>query len=192
MFLGFYVNLPCGGLIAIMLIVVRIPQQFPRPSPMSVVSSLPKHLDLLGFGLFAPAATMLLLALQFGGNEFAWSSAQIIGLFCGSGAMFIVFLVWDYYRGDMALIPFSMVRIRTVWASCMVFLFFSGQMYTASYWIPIYFQGVKGVTPILSGVYILPMIIAHIISAVSSGPIREYKFFLLMAKRMLTLWQSVK
>jgi len=42
-------------------------------------------------------------------------------------------------------------------------------MYTAFYWLPIYFQGVKGESPTMSGVDILPTIIAHIFAAVSSG-----------------------
>lgn len=157
-----------------MLSGVHIPQQHPRPAPLSVVRSIPSKFDLIGFALFAPAATQLLLALQFGGSKFAWNSAQIIGLFCGAGVTFIVFLLWDYYKGDTAMIPFSMIRKRTIWMSCMVYGLFSGHMYTTSYWIPVYFQGVKSTSPTLSGVWILPMILAHIFSALSSGPLRKY------------------
>ena len=34
---------------------------------------------------------------------------------------FIIFLAWDYYKGDAAMIPFSMLRKRTVWSSLLVF-----------------------------------------------------------------------
>ena len=154
-----------------MLVLVRIPQQHPRPPPLTVVCSLHTHLDLAGFAIFTPALVMLLLALQWGGSFFAWNSSQIIGLFCGAGATFIVFLAWDYHKGDAALLPFSMARQRTLWVSCIVYGLFMANLYTASYWVPVYFQGVKGATPTFSGVYILPMIIAHIIAAMSSGPI---------------------
>lgn len=157
-----------------MLLCVRIPQQHSRPPPLSVVRSIPSKFDLIGFALFAPAAIQLLLAMQFGGNTFAWNSAQIIGLFCGAGGTCIVFLLWNYSKGEAAMIPFSMIRKRTVWTSCMVYGLFSGHMYTTSYWIPVYFQGVKGVSPTLSGVWILPMILAHIFAALSSGPLRKY------------------
>ena len=43
------------------------------------------------------------------------------------------------------------------------------QMFATSYYLPIYFQGVKGVTPTLSGVYLLPMILAQLFSAIGSG-----------------------
>lgn len=125
----------------------------------------------MGFAIFAPALIMLLLALQWGGNTFRWDSSQIIGLFCGAGVTFIVFLIWNWRKGDAAMLPFSIIRSRTVWTSCVVYGLFMGNLYLASYWVPIYFQGVKGKSPTMSGVYILPMIIAHIFAAMSSGPI---------------------
>jgi hypothetical protein len=159
-----------------MLVFVRIPQQHPRPPPMSVLRTLHTSLDLIGFAIFTPALIMLLLALQWGGNTFTWHSSQIIGLFCGAGATFILFLWWDYHKGDAAMIPFSIVRQRTVWASCVTYGLLLSNLYTASYWVPIYFQGVKGASPVLSGVYILPMILAHVFAALSSGPIGKYTY----------------
>lgn len=143
---------------------------------MSVVRSLHSNLDLLGFAIFAPALVMLLLALQWGGTKFAWNDSKIIGLFCGAGVTLIVFLLWDYYKGDAAMLPFSIARTRTVWMSCIVYGLFMSNLYTASYWVPVYFQGVKGASPTMSGVYILPMIMAHVFAALSSGPIGEDVF----------------
>lgn len=136
---------------------------------MSVVRTLPSKLDLIGFALFAPAAIQLLLALQYGGTHFAWNSAQVIGLFCGAAGTFIVFLSWQYYKGDAAMIPFSMVQKRTVWTSCLTYGFLMSQLYCASYYLPVYFQGVKGATPTLSGVYLLPSILGQLFAAIGSG-----------------------
>lgn len=77
--------------------------------------------------------------------------------------------MWDYRKGDDALIPLPMLRKRIVWSSCLVYGFLMSQMFTTSYYLPIYFQGVKGVTPTLSGVYLLPMILAQLFSAIGSG-----------------------
>ena len=152
-----------------MLVLVRIPQQQSRPPPMAVVRSLHSNLDLLGFAIFAPALIMLLLALQWGGTKHAWNNAEIIGLFCSAGATFICFLLWDYHKGDAAMLPFSVASRRTVWTSSIVYGLFMGNLYTASYWVPVYFQGVKGASPTMSGVYILPMILAQVFAALASG-----------------------
>ncbi|KAF2761484.1 putative MFS multidrug transporter [Pseudovirgaria hyperparasitica] len=167
----FYLNLPLGGLVAAMLVFVRIPMQHPRPPPLSTIRKIHTVLDLTGFAIFAPALVMLLLALQGGGTTWSWNSSQVIGLFCGAGATFIVFLYWNYRKGMTAMLPFSIAGQQTVWTSCLVYGLFMGNLYTASYWVPVYFQGVKGVSPLLSGVYILPMIISHVCAALCSGPI---------------------
>lgn len=136
---------------------------------MAVLRTLPAKLDLIGFALFAPAAIQLLLALQYGGNTYSWKSAQIIGLFCGAGGTFIVWLVWDYWKGDEAMIPFSMAKKTIIWSSCMTYGLFMAQQFCMSYYLPLYFQGAKGVSPTLSGVYLLPSIVSQVIAAVGSG-----------------------
>jgi Fungal trichothecene efflux pump (TRI12) len=180
---GFYINLPIGGLVAVLLAFTHIPDQIPKPPPMQVLRTLPAKLDLIGFALFAPAAIQLLLALQYGGITFAWNSAQVIGLFCGAGGTFIVFLAWDYYKGEDAMIPFSMARKRIVWASCLTYGLIMGQLFCVSYYLPIYFQGVKGVSPTLSGVYILPSVLSHIVASVVSGMLREYLYLPIVPMR---------
>jgi MFS family permease len=39
----------------------------------------------------------------------------------------------------------------------------------ANYYLPIYFQAVKGATPTMSGVYMLPSILAQLFTAVLAG-----------------------
>ena len=130
---------------------------------------------ILPAAIFAPAAIQLLLALQYGDVTFAWNSAQVIGLFCSPGGTFIVFLVWEYYKGDAAMIHFSIAGKTTVWVSSLTYGLFMGQIFCASYYLPVYFQGVKGVSPTVSGVYILPSVVPHVnvIFSLASGVLRE-------------------
>lgn len=109
------------------------------------------------------------LALDYGGNQFPWNSATVIGLFCGAGATFIVFLLWERFKGDEAMIPLSMMRVRAVWSACLVQFCFFGMVQLVEYHLPIYFQAVKGVSPMLSGVYLLPNIISQLIAGVVAG-----------------------
>ncbi|KAK3292403.1 major facilitator superfamily domain-containing protein [Chaetomium fimeti] len=105
----FYINLPIGGLLALGLLFLPIPDQYSKPSPWPLLRRLHLELDLLGFALIAPACFQLLLALSWGGSKFAWDSSVIIGLFCGAGATGLFWAAWDWYRGDEALIPFSII-----------------------------------------------------------------------------------
>ncbi|KAJ5280065.1 major facilitator superfamily domain-containing protein [Penicillium angulare] len=169
----FYINLPVGGLVAIMLAFVDVPELFPKKSFTKAIRTLPGQLDLIGFTLFAPSAIQLLLALQYGGNEYSWHSSQVIGLFCGAGATFIVFILWEYRQGDKAMIPFFIIRKRIVWSSSLSYGLLMAQVFCASWYLPIYFQAVKGKSPLTSGVYLLPSILAHLLTAMSSGKLVE-------------------
>jgi Fungal trichothecene efflux pump (TRI12) len=172
---GFYINLPVGAVSAILLFVIHIPDRLgkSRRAKPSILETLSK-LDIGGFVLFAPCAIMFLMALQWGGTKYAWNSATVIGLLCGAGGLFIVFTAWEYRLGDKAMIPPSMLGKRVVWSSCLVTAFFFGGLLIFSYYLPIYFQSVKGTSPSSSGVYILPGILSQMLMAVISGILGEF------------------
>jgi hypothetical protein len=175
---GFYINLPIGALCAVFLVAIKIPDRMEhsRKKIDTVLSTL-SQLDLAGFFLFAPCAIMFLMAIEWGGTTYPWQSATIIGLFCGAGGMFIPFVFWEYRVGDKAMFPYSMLRIRVVWSSCLVIGFFFGCVLTTSYYLPIYFQAVKGKSPTMSGVYILPTILSQMLLAIVSGVLGEFSCF---------------
>ncbi|KAH8649925.1 major facilitator superfamily-domain-containing protein [Xylariales sp. PMI_506] len=165
----FYLNLPIGGLVFAMLVFMRFPERTAKPDPMTILPNLVHTLDLVGFVIIAPAAIMFFLALQYGGNQYAWNSPTVIGLFCGAAGALAAFLLWEYHKGDSAMIPFSILRKRIVWSSSIVIFFFMGVLINAAYYLPIYFQAVLGATPIMSGVYYLPNVLVHITMAMVSG-----------------------
>ncbi|KAK4133710.1 hypothetical protein BT67DRAFT_404167 [Trichocladium antarcticum] len=169
----FYINLPIGAFVAVALFVVEIPDQFQKQNPWSVLRRLPRELDLVGFALMAPAAVQLLLALQFGGDKFAWGSPTIIGLFCGAGGTFAAWFLWDWYRGDDALIPLSIIKVRAVWAGAVTQFFLLTTVYTASFFLPLYFQAAHGATAMMSGVYVLASILPQLFMAVVAGALVE-------------------
>lgn len=149
--------------------LIQIPDRTIKTGTQSTVRITLEKLDILGFALFAPAAIQFLLAIEWGGSRDAWKSATIIGLFCGATGTFGVFLAWEYRRGDSAMIPFSMVRRKIVWSSCLVSFLSMGSMAITSYYMPIYFQAVRNATPTMSGVHILPAILSQILFATVSG-----------------------
>lgn len=175
MFPGFYINLPLGAVVALFLIVNHVPEivEKPKLSP-SLLRELLPELDLWGFALFAPAAVMFLLAIQMGGSRYAWDSSVIIGLFCGAGATIVIFIYWESRMGDRAMMPGTILRRRIVWASLIQTCFIFGTVSVGSFYLPIYFQGVKGVGPTLSGVYVLPTILSQLVAVVVSGALSEY------------------
>ncbi|KAN0106594.1 MFS general substrate transporter [Hyaloscypha variabilis] len=164
----FYINLPAGAFVAVFLFFIRIPSHS-KSSEKVTFLSITKSLDVLGFVLFAPAAIMFLLALEWGGNVYRWDSSTVIGLFCGAFGTIVVFFVWESRVGDEAMIPLSMITKRIIASSCLAMLFSAACMIVTSFYMAIYFQADKGVSPMLSGVYLLPSILTQIMFGLFSG-----------------------
>jgi hypothetical protein len=153
------------------LLLIKVPEITAKePISLSLVRKVLPELDLIGFILFAPAAIMFLLALQFGsGYTYAWDSAVIIGLLCGAGVNAIVFCAWEWHMGSRAMIPGPLLRQRTVWVAALLNICLMGSMIVGSNYLPIYFQAVKGMGPTLSGVAILPSLLSQLFLAIISG-----------------------
>ncbi|KAF7904576.1 hypothetical protein EAF00_001910 [Botryotinia globosa] len=167
----FYINLPVGAIAVVAIVLLRIPEQTAKAPALSVLRKLHHHLDLVGFFLFAPAVLQLLLALQYGGNQYPWNHRVVIGLFCGSAANFVVWFLWNRYKGDDALLPHSMIGRTAIWASGVYQGFLMAAVYGGIYFLPIYFQAINNASPMLSGVYLLPTILPQLVMAASSGAI---------------------
>lgn len=163
---------------AAILLLLHIPDHAAKYSVKGSKMEVLKSLDLVGFALFAPAAVQLLLAVQWGHVTYPWNSAHIIGLFCGAGGVFLIFLAWEYHQGDTAMIPLAMISKRVVWSASCSMGFFFASMLTFSYYLPIYFQAVKGAQPTLSGVYMLPGIISQMIFSILSGVLGKLKYLI--------------
>jgi hypothetical protein len=128
-----------------------------------------KSLDLVGFAIFVPAIIQILLALEYGGNQYAWNSSVVIGLFCGGPATLVLFCFWEQRMGDNAMVPLNMIRKRIVWMSCATIFFLFANMLTLSYYMAIYFQAVTGVSPTTSGIHFLPTVLSQIVFSLTSG-----------------------
>jgi MFS family permease len=186
----FYINLPIGGLSAILcLVLLRLN---PAETQRVPLSKKLRSLDGVGFVLFASAVTMLLLALQWGGVQFAWNSSTVIGLLVGAFATTGVFAAWQIYLGDEALIPSRVFSAhRNVALICGSAFFLNGPFQSVIYWLPIWFQTVLGVGPIESGTLYLPTVISDVLAAfIGSALVMQVGYwnpFLLFAEASASL-----
>lgn len=112
---------------------------------------------------------MCLVAMEWGGATYAWSSPTILGLLCGSFVAFAISLVVQYHSGNAAMVPLRILSRRVVYCGVLTVVCQLGGLYVLSYYTPVWFQIVKGATPLLSGLYISPTVISQIISAGISG-----------------------
>ncbi|KAI8682149.1 hypothetical protein NCS55_00469600 [Fusarium keratoplasticum] len=119
-------------------------------------TSVLRELDVLGTAIFVPAIASLLLALQWGGNKYEWSSWRVILLLCIFAALLAVF-VWHQSRlGERATVPSRVLRQRNVLFGFVFSCCNNGSLSVIEYYMPSYFQTVKGLSASMSGVMVLP------------------------------------
>ena len=165
----FYINLPLGG--AVLLIhafFLHIPKENLQRKPTTLTEKVAR-LDLIGTFFFLPAIICLLLALQWGGLTYDWSDARIIVLLVLFALCFIAFLVIQKWKGENATVPGHIFFNRSILAGCWFSFFIGGALVTLMYFLPIWFQAIKGVTAVKSGIMILPMVIGMTITSISAG-----------------------
>lgn len=160
------INLPVGAIATLCFIWVSIPA-YPRKPWTS--KTLFWDLDVPGFIILAPASVMLLLSITWGGNEYSWNSATIIGMLCGAAVNFAIFTAWEIRMKDQAMIPASIVRLRPVASSVAVSGLAGGAMLIITYFLPLWFQSVQGIDPTTSGVNLLPLFLSQVVFAVVAG-----------------------
>ncbi|MEU0270572.1 MDR family MFS transporter [Streptomyces sp. NPDC006307] len=155
---AFYVNVP----IAVVVVLAAA-----RTIP-SVRSASRPVIDYPGIALVAAGASALILATSWGGNEYAWGSPVIVGLFVGGIVALALFCVAETRAVD-PMLPMRLFG-NPVFTVCSVLSFIVGfAMLGAMIFLPSYLQYVDGDSATVSGVRTLPMVIGLLIASVYSG-----------------------
>ena len=158
----FYVNLPISG--AGMLVLALVLKLHNPRTPMREGLAA---VDWLGMITVVGGTLMVLLGLEFGGVTFPWGSATVVCLIVFGLVVAVAFVCVEWKVATFPIMPLRLFTVRSNIASlavaaCHGFVFISG-----SYYLPLYFQAVLGLSPLLSGVYILPYTLS--LSVLSAG-----------------------
>ncbi|MGI5211622.1 MDR family MFS transporter [Plantactinospora sp. CA-290183] len=140
-----------------------------------------KHaIDWLGAALLVAGVSSLLLALSWGGNEYAWTSGVILGLFAAGAVLTVLFLLQEA-RVAEPILPLKLFRRPTFALGNTAGFVLGLVMFGSIIFIPLYLQIVKGASPTDSGLLMLPMMAGIIVTSVLSGRaisrIGRYKWF---------------
>lgn len=164
---GVLVNLPIGAvtLVAVTLILKPTP---PFKKGLSAKEKL-FQLDPLGTTFLLPCLVCLLLALQWGGTTLAWSNGKMIALFVVFGLLFIGFIIVQVTTQKTAQIPASIIKNRSLLAGGSFTFSVAGGMMIMVYFIPIWFQAVKGVSAKESGIRTIPLVLSLVLGTIVSG-----------------------
>lgn len=154
----FFVNLPFAVLAAASVaLFMKVPQVH-----------RPHAIDIWGIITLSVALVSILFATETGGNQYAWSSLPVVGLYVVGGAVLAVFLVIET-RVDEPVLPLRLWKNSIFTFSNLANMGVAMAMFGAIYFIPVFVQGVMGETAANSGTILVPMLVTMILASIANG-----------------------
>ena len=160
----FYINLPLDG-IAFFILLFFLDIKTPRTP---IIEGL-KAIDWVGSLTIVGGTLMFLFGLQFGGVSQPWDSAEVLCLLIFGVLLWVVFGIWEWKFAVYPMMPMGIFSSVSKAATLGVVFFHGFVFISGSYYLPLYFQAIRGAGPIASGVDLLPTAIALAISSVGTG-----------------------
>jgi EmrB/QacA subfamily drug resistance transporter len=165
---AFYVNLPVG-----IIAIVAIWMEFPYWRPEGVKRSI----DWAGVTSLILSIVPLLLALTWV-TSYGWTSARVEFLLAMAAVMFVAFLRAER-RAVEPLIPLVLFRNPVISMSAAASFILGMGMFAVIIYLPLFMQGVLGVSATESGNLLTPMLLSSVVGSILTGQInlrlRTYK-----------------
>ncbi|WVQ85656.1 hypothetical protein IAT38_007822 [Cryptococcus sp. DSM 104549] len=160
----FYINLPLTAA-SIVIIIFLLPLRRVRGSMWGKI----KKLDFYGTLLTFAWAVLVLIALSWAGSQYAWDSAAVLAPLLIGLALLGVFVFVEAKVVSLPLVPMHIFKDLST-SMCYFTTFMSGiAFYAALYYLPQYFQVVRGVSAIRSGVLTLPLMLVQTVASFTTG-----------------------
>ncbi|KAI1173416.1 efflux pump antibiotic resistance protein [Nemania sp. FL0916] len=165
----FYINPPVGAVTLALTMCCFSDTQKPGHIARLTFKQKALQLDLLSNLLFLPSLTALFLALSWAGTKYSWASPKVIGTLVAFAVLLAAFVYNQFRRGDAAALPPRILKRRTVIAGFIYIMSTNSTGNVLEYYLPTYYQTVRGYSPARSGYMMFPIIIGAIIGSFVHG-----------------------
>ncbi|KAI3528445.1 major facilitator superfamily transporter [Colletotrichum abscissum] len=149
--------------------LVLVPWLVNIASPADEMRKKLEDMDWLGNAMFIGSATLLLVAVSWGGLRYSWGSAgTLVPLLLGAVGMALTII----YESCFAMSPFLQRRLFQTASSIATYVCGAIQglvMYGQLYYVPLYFMDVKGFTPVQTGVALFPVMFTLVPASIITG-----------------------
>lgn len=165
----FWINVPIGGL-AIMVLLFVLPAK-PPPKKHAGESFMQRvrQFDPVGTALLLPGLVLLLLALQWGGDGYAWGSTRVVVSLVLGLVLIVACGISQLWAGDNGIVPPRILGQRSIAAGAVVSFGFGSALIILTFYLPIWFQAIKGRSAFSAGIRLLPYFLGTVSFVIGSG-----------------------
>lgn len=169
----FYINIPLG-LLALGVIYVTM------PVIVHAANRVRKPIDYMGAFFLGATLIPLLLALVWGGSQYAWGSTTMQVLYAITVAAFVAFILTEERAADPVL-PLSLFRSRAFSVSVAVVFLTAVAMFGSIIFLPLFAQQVIGFSATYAGLILTPMMLGLVAMSTLTGQVvsrtGKYRWF---------------
>ncbi|MCX4822850.1 MFS transporter [Streptomyces sp. NBC_01142] len=155
----FFVNVPVGVLALVFGLLVLKDYR---------AENAPKSFDIVGILLLSGAMFALIWAIIKAGESWGWGSGNTWAWLAASVILFAVFAFWET-KVKEPLIPLGMFRSVPLSAGTVLMVLMAFAFMGGLFFVTFYLQGVHGMTPVDSGLHLLPLTAMMIVSSPVAG-----------------------
>lgn len=174
----FYVNLPIGALA--LVVINRVLHNDRRHSSA--------HIDVAGSLLSVGGVALLLVAVQSAGQAAHLTTlARVLG---PVGLVLIALFIWWETRAVEPIVPLRLFRNSVFTVSSVLSLVTGAVMFGAIIFLPQYLQVVRGISPTMSGLRLIALLVGMLLTSITSGRLisswGRYKVFVVVGTAVMS------
>lgn len=144
---------------------VYLPSNMPKVNLWETI----RRIDFLGLFTESAFIILILIPISQGGHPGTpWDSPLVIAMLTVGGCLGIAFLIVEW-RATLPMMPLDMFRRPSVAAMLAQSFLFGASYYAYLYYLPLYFQNVQGLSPLMSAVVFLSLVIPQSAASVVAG-----------------------
>ncbi|KAH7095878.1 major facilitator superfamily domain-containing protein [Paraphoma chrysanthemicola] len=141
----------------------------PKDAPRVDFKAVSAKVDYWGIFAGSAAIVLILIPVSGGGSYFAWDSPMVISMLVLGGCCMLAFLFIEHRVALLPMMPLSLFRSAPVCVMLFQNLFFGIVYYSQLYYLPLFFQNARRMSPVLSAALVLPITCAQMIASILSG-----------------------
>ncbi|TFY81266.1 hypothetical protein EWM64_g2741 [Hericium alpestre] len=143
----FYLNIPiCGLAAALVLVFLNL------RTPAGTIQEKLRRIDWVGNVLVIAATTSCVIALTWGGVQYAWNSAHILAPLILGLLGIAAFMAYEVFVPKEPIVPYTLMMTLTGLSGYLQTFVLPLSLMNVIYYLPVYFQACKDASPIASGV----------------------------------------
>ena len=186
----FYINVPVG-IIVLAALLIYLPSNISARSSDHTGWAAVRRIDFPGALLSAAGTVCLLLGLTWGSNAiFEWSSPQVIGILVAAAVLFGAFLIAERFAVE-PILPLDLFRNQVFAVAALLSLLQLMVLVGLIVYLPLFLQGVLGVSATNAGAVITPMTVSSVIGAAVAGGVivalKRYQLITILSALVMTV-----